>query len=295
METKKTYTLYLVGRHGKSWKLKIPRSAIAVVLGFTIAFFATVMMMANSYARMLLKVSNYNQLRADRELLTTKCHLLENAVQHTNTKLSSLENLASEVATSYGLKKPAGRQILDPRVTSTASGEGGSESSYSASLYAFNLIEQAALTPSHNPLLLGLLSSPEIDPTHIPSIWPVYGEVTAGFGERMDPFTDENEFHPGMDIAAPYGSPVRAAADGTVLQAGPGEPGFGNVVVIDHGSGIETTYCHLSKIDVVEGQAVKQSQLIGAVGVTGRTTGPHLHYEVLVHETPVNPEKFLQG
>lgn len=295
MEKKKFYTLYVVGRHGKSWKIKIPRFAVALLVGFTTAFFATLTLMATSYARMLLKVSNYNQLRAERQVLNTKYHLLENVVQHTNTKLSSLESLASEVAASYGLKKAAGNQIAGVAFSPSMQGASDSESSYSASLYAFNLIEQTSLAPSHNPLLLGLLSNPEIDPAYIPSIWPVYGEVTGGFGERTDPFTGDSAFHPGMDIAAPYGSPVRAAADGIVVQAGAGEPGFGNIVAVDHGSGIETVYCHLSKIDVIQGQDVKQGQVVGAVGVTGRTTGPHLHYEVLIHDTPVNPEKFLQG
>ena len=295
MEKRKTYTLYVVGRHGRSWRIEIPHSAIAILAGFIMALFATLMIMANSYARMLLKVSDYDQLRADREVLTTRYHLLENVVKHTNTKLNSLESLASEVTTSYGITKAGAQHHVTPDLSPSAVRGASSESSYSASLYAFNMIEQAALTPSHNPLLLSLLSDPEVEPTHIPSIWPLYGEVTAGFGERTDPFTGDAAFHPGMDIAAPYGSAVRAAADGIVLQAGPGEPGFGNIVVVDHGSGIETIYCHLSKIDAVEGQDVKQGQVVGAVGITGRTTGPHLHYEVLIDGTPVNPERFLQG
>lgn len=289
------YTLYVVGQGGKAWKIRIPRVALGALAGFAAAFLLIFMVMAVSYARMLLKVSNYDQLRTDREVLTTKCHLLENLVQHTNIKLTSLEGLASQVAETYGLTKTARKPVSDPVSSFTSEGGRGSESSFRNSLYVFNLIEQAALTPSRNPLLLGLLSSPEIDAKHIPSIWPVYGEVTAGFGERVDPFTNEDAFHPGMDIAARYGSPVRTSADGIVQQAGWGEPGFGNIIIVDHGSGIETIYCHLSKIYVVEGQLVKQAQEIGAVGLTGRTTGPHLHYEVLIHETPVNPERFLQG
>jgi murein DD-endopeptidase MepM/ murein hydrolase activator NlpD len=289
-----SYMLYVVGRQGRSWKIKVPRVAVGTILGLGLAFLLTLFMMVTSYARMLVKVSNYNQLRADRTLLTKKCYLLEDLVKHTNTKLTSLEGLASQVATSYGLARTA-KPMSDPAPSAASDVKPGSGSSFSNSLYAFNLIEEAALSPSRKPILLGLLSNPEVDPSHIPSIWPVQGEVTAGFGERIDPFTDEDAFHPGMDIAAPYGSPVKSAADGIVQEAGPGEPGFGNIVVVDHGSGIETIYCHLSKIDVVGGQLVKQGQIVGAIGVTGRTTGPHLHYEVLVNDTPVNPEKFLKG
>ena len=127
-----------------------------------------------------------------------------------------------------------------------------------------------------------------------PSIWPVKGHITAGFGERMDPFTGEDAFHSGLDIAAPVGSPVRAAADGILFHAGPYR-GYGIEAWIDHGFGIATRYGHLSKVLVHVGEVVKRGQIIGMVGMTGRATGPHLHYEVLVHDTPVNPARYVGG
>ena len=95
-----------------------------------------------------------------------------------------------------------------------------------------------------------------------------------------------------MDISAAYGTRVESPSDGIVLQAGV-QSGYGNQIVIDHGFGMMTKYGHLSKIIVVVGQEVKRGQIIGAVGMTGRTTGPHLHYEVIVNDTPVNPMKYL--
>ncbi|MGH9445798.1 MAG: M23 family metallopeptidase [Terriglobia bacterium] len=288
------YTFQIVGPRGTSLKVRIPRSALLFLAGCALTGAATLAIMATSYARMLMKVSNYNHLRAERETLNTKYHLLENVVKHTDTQLNSLENLASEVAESYGLERSLAKPFPTGRARPTLE-DGPVESSYNASLDAFQSIEYASWSSTRDSLVMGLLSNPGIDPATIPSIWPVRGELTSGFGERMDPFTGEPAFHAGVDIAAPYGSPVRAAADGLVVEAGPGEPGYGNAVVIDHGSGIETYYCHLSRVDVLEGQEVHQGQVIGAVGMTGRTTGPHLHYEVLVHQTPVNPEKFLRG
>jgi murein DD-endopeptidase MepM/ murein hydrolase activator NlpD len=120
----------------------------------------------------------------------------------------------------------------------------------------------------------------------------VRGQITAGFGQRLDPFTGEGAFHSGVDIAAPNGTKVEASADGIVLQAGPNS-GYGDEILIDHGFGLTTKYGHLSKILVVMGQEVKRGQTIGAVGMTGRATGCHLHYEVLVSETPVNPMRYL--
>ncbi len=289
------YSLRVARPCGKCWQLRVPRYAVLFLACFCVAGVATLTIMVKSYARMLTKVSDYNHLRAEREAINAKYHLLQKVVNHTNVKLSSLESLASEVAETYGfdVSERNRRQVFVQDVS--AAGDPIRESSYNAALHAFSLIEQASLDPPRSSVLLGLLSNPAINPSSIPSIWPVRGRVTAGFGERMDPFSDEFAFHPGMDIAARYGAPVGAAADGVVVHAGPGEPGFGNVIEIDHGSGIDTLYCHLSKIEVVEGQEVRQGQTIGAVGLSGRTTGPHLHYEVLIDQTPVNPEMFLRG
>ncbi len=118
--------------------------------------------------------------------------------------------------------------------------------------------------------------------------------LTAGFGQRMDPLSGEGAFHAGIDISAPNGTPVEATADGLVFYASP-DAGYGNAVLIDHGCGITTKYGHLSKMFVLVGQEVKRGQVIGAVGTTGKATGPHLHYEVHVNETPVNPSHYLRG
>lgn len=291
------YTLLVVCPKGRSWRIHIPRGSAYVVLALVAIAIFTVTALTESYARMLLKVSNYDSVRADRETLKTKYNLLQKAVRQTNTQLTSLESLASEVAVSYGFGKPRTPQspkhqtdlIPSETVADPAA------ASYDASVFAFNAIVHASPSRAHTPALLGLLANPLMRPSDIPTIWPVLGEVTAGFGERMDPFSGEGAFHAGIDIAAPEGTAVRAAAAGIVIQSGPGEPGYGNDVIIDHGAGIATRYSHLRRIFVVEGQEVSQGEVIGTVGMTGRATGPHLHYEVLVHETPVNPAKFLHG
>lgn len=297
-ETKrrKLYTLLLLGPHGRPFKIQVPKYALYALLAFTLAGVVMLTALAKSYARMLMKVSNYNYLRADRENLQTKYRLLEGVVKHTNTQLTSLESLASEVAVSYGFSRTAHakRTPATPAGSSLASNI-SADSSYDASLYAFNLFAQSPAGTFRNSALFGLLSNPSVNPADIPCIWPVQGEVTSGFGERTDPFSGEGgDFHAGMDIAVPSGTPVRAAADGIVLHAGP-DAGYGNEILIDHGAGIGTKYGHLRRIYVVEGQEVKQGQIIGTVGMSGHTTGPHLHYEVLVRETPVNPAKFLRG
>jgi len=125
-----------------------------------------------------------------------------------------------------------------------------------------------------------------------PSIWPTRGWISSGFGYRMSPFTNRREFHRGLDIVTRKGKPVIAPADGVVSGAGR-EYGYGNIISINHGYGLKSKYAHLSKIHVKKGQYVKRGQKIGKVGNTGRTTGPHLHYEVHLNGVSMNPLRYI--
>lgn len=125
-----------------------------------------------------------------------------------------------------------------------------------------------------------------------PSIWPTVGWLTAGFGSRADPFTGDNQYHPGLDIATDKGRPVYATANGTIESAG-WMGNYGNLVVIDHGYGLKTRYGHLSGFNVKAGQTVVRGAVIGYVGATGRATGAHLHYEVLANGQLINPLQLL--
>ena len=125
-----------------------------------------------------------------------------------------------------------------------------------------------------------------------PSIAPVRGILTDGFGGRSDPFTGESGQHNAIDISSAIGVPIRAPADGIVVKAETAN-GYGNVIFISHGYGYSTRYGHLSKIGVRPGQHVKRGDVTGNVGSTGRSTGPHLHYEVRVNNNPVNPLEYI--
>ncbi len=126
----------------------------------------------------------------------------------------------------------------------------------------------------------------------IPSIWPVRGRISSPFGKRTCPFSDKPQFHRGLDIAADTGNPVSATADGIVVSCG-WQGGYGKSITLSHGSGYVTRYAHLAKIYVQAGQAIRKGEEIGTVGSTGRSTGPHLHYELRSGGIPVNPERYL--
>jgi murein DD-endopeptidase MepM/ murein hydrolase activator NlpD len=125
-----------------------------------------------------------------------------------------------------------------------------------------------------------------------PSVWPVKGWVTSGFGPRVSPFTGQAAIHEGLDIGTAPNSPVQAPAAGRVTVTG-FDAKMGNLIAIDHGYGIETQYGHLAKVLVKNGQKVKRGDLIGLVGSTGFSTGPHLHYLIKINNQPVNPQRYI--
>jgi len=125
-----------------------------------------------------------------------------------------------------------------------------------------------------------------------PALWPVTGWLSSGFGSRRDPVDGSQDFHPGLDIAANRGTPVRATADG-VVRSSAYDGNYGNAVVVEHSSWISTRYGHLSRFAVQAGQEVRRGDLIGYVGSTGRATGAHLHYEILLNGQPINPLRLL--
>jgi murein DD-endopeptidase MepM/ murein hydrolase activator NlpD len=126
----------------------------------------------------------------------------------------------------------------------------------------------------------------------MPSIWPVEGFLTSRFGPRLSPINGQRDFHKGLDIAARTGTPVIAPAKGAVTFVGR-DGAYGNIVHLHHGAGISTRYAHLSRFVVKEGQIVRRGTILGYAGNTGRSTGPHLHYEVLVNGVNVNPTHYI--
>jgi murein DD-endopeptidase MepM/ murein hydrolase activator NlpD len=125
-----------------------------------------------------------------------------------------------------------------------------------------------------------------------PSIWPIAGWISSGFGSRRDPFSGDQDFHPGLDISGVQGQQIHAPADGIVSSAGY-NGNYGNQITIDHGFGLTTRYGHLSRFAVVIGQQVRRGEVIGYVGSTGRSTSAHLHYEVLMNGQLTNPLQLL--
>ena len=300
---RKRYYIIFVARDddGRIRKIPLPlRFAYGFVAAALVGAF-TIVGLAGSYTRMLLKTESFNQMRQDLDSLRRNNRQMERIAHDRDVQVASLGALASEVTALYGLRQnklaaPASASAAAPTPTTLALSDEVDPQQVKLSIDQFYALRTQALSGRVSRALEGGLSpSFAGDWTALadaPSIWPLEGRVGSSFGERMDPFNGEGAFHSGIDIDAPYGTPVRATADGNVTGAAMGA-GYGREAELDHGHDVLTVYGHLSAIAVVPGEHVIRGQVIGYVGQSGRATGPHLHYEVRVHKVPVNPHKYL--
>ena len=265
--------------HGRLKRIQITHRFVYSVLGGIAMMFLLMFGVAGSYARMALKVANYNSLQHEAQLMRARYENLQKKVKQTNEQLASLQLLADEVGNAYGMKKQltGSPDLIAEAPLIPTLGQTLAEYSY---LRTTNVASR-----SRNLFA-------RADANLLPSGWPIAGRLMDGFGRRMDPFSGEGAMHTGVDISAPMGTPIQATADGIVMFAN-WNSGYGRCVILDHGNGYQTLYGHLSRIDVIDGQEVRQGETVGRVGSSGRSTGTHVHYEVRVHSTPVNPYRFL--
>lgn len=289
---RKRYYIFFVSRdaEGEIRKIPIPIHYLYVFMAGALIGMMSITGIAGSYARMLNKVAGFNRLRTEREALRSRYSQLEEQDKVNQAQVASLGSLASEVSTLYGLKS-------DPLLT--ADENRFSNQQVATSLDQLYALRTSALSGVTTIALVSgaanrnLTTADWLRMAQAPNLWPVEGPVTGSFGERIDPFNGEGAFHSGVDISSAYGHPVIAPADGVVtLTEVMG--GYGRLIQIDHGHGISTRYGHLSGFAVAPGEHVSRGDVIGYVGLTGRSTGPHLHYEVRINDTPVNPAKYLR-
>jgi murein DD-endopeptidase MepM/ murein hydrolase activator NlpD len=220
----------------------------------------------------------YASVRSENERLKGENDVYQKSYSKLKGQISFIEDMSRELSRQAKLE---GAPEIDENI-----GVGGPETVAALDKAADQLEQQMRLIGDR-------LRSDQLRLASIPAGLPVDGYFTDGFGIRRNPFGDGNrEFHEGIDIAVDFGTPVSATADGLVIWAAP-HSGYGNLVALYHSNGITTRYAHLSKITVEAGQRVKRGELIGHAGSTGRSTGPHVHYEVRENDQPVDPTRFV--
>jgi len=285
-------------KDGALRKIPVPLHYAGVFVAAAVVGAFTITGMAGAYSRMLLKTASFNQVRQQQEALRKDYSQLQLAAHEKDIQAASLGSLASEVSALYGLRQ---NRSAKTAATPVAPGSADNSAPFTEQAYAQSLDQLAslrnnALSGSVRSFDLGVASAVLTDWVNLagaPSLWPIVGRITSSFGERQDPFNGEGAFHSGVDISGDFGEAVRASADG-VVEIASMSGGYGREIIVNHGNGIQTLYGHLSGFAVTAGQQVSRGQVIGYVGMSGRSTGPHLHYEVRIHATPVNPYRYLR-
>jgi murein DD-endopeptidase MepM/ murein hydrolase activator NlpD len=252
------------------------------------------------YIQVRKKTFELNQLRQQTQEQKSKIHFFASKIEDLEKRLSRLKDFDKRIRIIANLEK--GQE------TKPVMGMGGPSASdirekLRAEKNEMGLAQQmrtdierleSEATSQEESLseLEKLLQSKKDMLAHTPSIWPAHGWVTSGFGFRTNPFTTLTQMHEGLDIANRIGTPVIAPSDGIVSDTGK-DSAYGNFIVISHGFGINSRFLHLNRILVRPGQRVKRGDKIAEVGTTGKSTGPHLHYEVRVNGIPVNPLRYI--
>jgi murein DD-endopeptidase MepM/ murein hydrolase activator NlpD len=293
------YTVLVVSDHSQAVrKFRVGRGALRRMgwLGGAVAVVA--LALGAHYLALLATASENRVLKEENAQLRSQILLVQEKVAHISATLDRVERFDAKLRTAVTqLQDPDRKLAVGPVAAPTADGSAGPKPAAKHDVArlpgALETLAGAAMKQESSLRELqeyfedqrSLLAS-------TPSLWPTRGWVTSDFGTRLDPYTAERMAHRGMDIATPHGQPVLSPSDGTVVFTGV-ENGYGKVLVVDHGYGVKTRYGHLSEIFVKAGDRVKRGGKIAAVGNTGRSTGPHLHYEVRVNGIPENPRKFI--
>ncbi len=238
------------------------------------------------YARVAVEVRQLRQLQAENSTLLGQQREYQVSSQRLQAKVQNLQSIVNKLGVMAGLEQA----LPDSQLGGV--GGGSSLESQAPAISLDSMDANLASLTEKSVKLEKFYKDQSILLASTPSVWPVHGYLSAGFGNRIDPFTGQRDFHPGIDVSAPIGTRVLAPADGIVISTA-NRGGYGNAIVLSHQYGVVTRYGHLSSYNVRPGQRVKRGELIAFVGNTGRSTAPHLHYEVWVRDQAQNPIHFI--
>jgi len=288
---RKFYTIFILPHANSRFrKIHFSKNFLISILGIL----GLVLLAGVAAPHLLFKVQAQgealNRLLAENRKLREEKRHFEASLTEMGNLVATVEERAKRIAAAVGMKRNPGDE--------PSGGLGGRRTSSGDSLQEMLNEEMEALRLRSRRLdasfdeMDEILRARERVLASTPVGYPVQGFCSDGYGWRNDPMTGDREFHRGMDIVAPVGTPVLAPADGVIAAAGR-QAGYGKMVQLSHGYGYSTRYGHLSEILVKPGQRVRRGEVLGRVGSTGRSTGPHLHYEVFKAGRAVNPYRYL--
>ena len=286
MDKRYSTIIFVPHARAKFRKLKVSHRLLFSIISLVTSSLCLSTFFSVQYFTSLSQTHELSKLRRENKELQTANEQFGKSVESLRSQLRTVEDRTRKLAIIAGIT------TLDE---SSQGGTGGVRNEDTANPYRDDVDKMSFRSHSLNKDL-ALLEQKFMAQSRLlsstPSIAPVRGILTDGFGGRSDPFTGEPGQHNAIDISSAIGQPVRSPADGIVVKA-EWANGYGNVVYISHGYGYSTRYGHLSSFNTRPGSRVKRGDIIGYVGSTGRSTGPHLHYEVRVNNNPVNPLEYI--
>lgn len=273
--------------HGKVYRLHLsPRVLKALVVGGIVTGILTIVSLAGS-SSFLQQRAAYKALQRENKQLKTANQRLGETVSQVQSRLSQFEQRTKSLALAAGIPELLVGQLDAPR---GGAGSGGPSNPLDTA--PETLVRRQESLDHQIARVEQRLSEQAVMISHTPVLAPVVGVITDGYGPRIHPITQQPDFHEGLDVSAAIGTPVLAPADGVVVFADR-ESGYGKMLKVSHGYGFTTLYAHLDRFNVKPGQKVTRGQVLGKVGMTGRTNGPHLHYEVWKDGEKQNPLHYI--
>ncbi len=301
MSKKITLLIFSDQECGRVRRLRFPRALIPILLVALAGSLGAAVYWFSQYNRVAVQAPSLQAYHLQSQRQQAQIQAFAGRLEELKAQVAKLRSFNERLRVMANLKKPAsGEEIFGVGGREgTASGPGirlsASSSERRLQVLQRDLDRLSVESEAERQMqqhLAAFLRERRSILASTPSIWPVRGWVTSGYGWRISPFAKTRQFHAGMDISTRRGTPIIAPAPGVVTFSGR-EGGFGRMVAINHGNGIVTRYAHLNKIKVKAGQKVARGDLIATVGNTGRSTGPHLHYEVLLSGVPTNPMYYI--
>jgi len=293
---KKHFSIIIVPHHkGSSKKITLTEKRVKILLGVFSFLFLLLTVFLIDYFTMNVTRQKYRALSEVNAAQKQTIAQYKIALNKLRSDIDTFEEYAKKINVWAGLHSPEVLRELGVGGGAREEGQQASPPTFpqDPGLRKAETISQKAKGIDKNlTTLVHFFEDKSLKLATTPSIWPTNGWMTSPMGNRIDPFTGKEEYHYGIDVAASFGSPVFATADGWVLKTKTEKSG-GNVIILNHGGGVTTVYCHLSKFNVKVGQRIKRGDVIGFVGQTGKAIGPHVHYEVRINGKAVNPYHYI--
>jgi murein DD-endopeptidase MepM/ murein hydrolase activator NlpD len=294
---KKKLSVFIVPDSGNIKQFSFSKSLLIGLATIVFLYTGASLIFSVDFFSRKIEAHHYKSVAQENEFLNAKLASINLSIGKLNDEVKGLVEKEKAIRTIFELPEidPQQRQLGIGGPDMLPAGNGSApirDAAFQSEAEIDRLVALSSFEKEQFSYIYDRLLEKKSDLDHTPSIMPTQGYLIRGYGVKSDPFTGEQKLHSGLDISNRVGTPVVVTADGVVLST-KYESGLGNKIIVDHGNGLQTVYGHLSQYKVKEGQRVRRGELIGLIGNTGYSTGPHLHYEVIRFGSTVNPVQFI--